>query len=249
MSECKREFDDAHFAKGWRGVEKFFSRFGGQPALEGLRVLDVGCGRGNLVLHAARQGGLVTGIDPDGARITYASKMLAQEPPEVQQRVKLRPCGIEDLPPTETFELMFSKDAFEHIKDVPGVLREMRQRLAPEGRIYLGFGPLYRSPYGDHRWAEADLPWGHMYLPEKMLLGRIERRTGNKYSALSELELNQWRIGQFRNAFDRDCGLRIERIHLNQGDHPLYGVSRALSHLPLIGEFFTFNVYCVLRRA
>lgn len=247
MAECSRGFDEAHFEKGWGEVVKFFSRFGHQPDLTGKSVLDLGCGRGNLAIHAARNGAAsVVGVDPDAARIAFAREKLALEPEAVRRLIDFKACGIEELPAEEAYDVIFSKDAFEHIMDVPAVLAEMRRRLVPGGKAYIGFGPLYRSPYGDHHWAEADLPWGHLYMPESLLLRRIEKRTGHRYGSLKELELNQWRLHQFLPAFRG--AMTIESLCLNRGDHPVYAASRALCRLPLIGEYFTFNIYCILRR-
>jgi 2-polyprenyl-3-methyl-5-hydroxy-6-metoxy-1,4-benzoquinol methylase len=247
MGACDRGFDEAHFAKGWAEVRKFFGRFGEAPSLRGKRVLDVGCGRGNLAIHAVREGAAaVMGVDPDAARIQFAAEMLGREAAPVQSLVAFQACGIEALPAVEAYDLMFSKDAFEHIMDVPAVLSEMRRRLVPGGRAFIGFGPLYRSPFGDHHWAEADVPWGHLFLPERMLLRRIERRTGHCYSSLAELELNRWRLGQFLDAFRGS--MTIESLQLNRGEHPVYRASRVLGKLPLVGEYCTFNVYCILRK-
>lgn len=247
MGECSRDFDERHFAEGWPSAERFLGRFRGVPDLAGLRVLDVGCGRGNLAFMAARRGAHVTGIDPDAARIAFAREKLAAEPAEVRGRVRLLACGVEALSPDELFDVAFSKDAFEHIRDVPGVLGQMRDHLAPGGRAFLGFGPLYRSPFGDHGWAQARLPWGHLFLPESYLLGRIRRATGERLGSLTELELNQWSLRQFLDAFRRS-GLEIESMGLNQGSHWAYRASRPLARLPLVGELFTFNVYAVLRK-
>lgn len=248
MGECPRDFDERHFGKGWGEVDKFFSRFGQRPELAGRRVLDVGCGRGNMVFSAAREGAHATGIDPDGARIVFAAEKLQAETPEVRGRVSLLACGIEELPADALFDVVFSKDAFEHIRDVPAVLAQIREHLAPGGRAFLGFGPLYRSPFGDHGWAQAMVPWGHLFLPEKFLLGRIRQRTGEQLGSLAELELNQWSLKQFQAAF-QGSGLQVESLALNRGEHWVYKLSRPLAGLPLVGEFFTFNVYAVLRKA
>ena len=34
------------------------------------------------------------------------------------------------------------------------------------GAAFIGFGPLYRSPFGDHGWTHAVLPWAQAWLVE-----------------------------------------------------------------------------------
>ena len=47
-------------------------------ALAGLRVVDIGCGKGGPTIHMARQGATVLGIDPDAGRIAAARAAAAR---------------------------------------------------------------------------------------------------------------------------------------------------------------------------
>ncbi|BDG02414.1 class I SAM-dependent methyltransferase [Anaeromyxobacter oryzae] len=106
-------------------------------ALDGKRVLDVGCGTGALLaeLREAKPARLV-GIDPDPA-------MLAQAEP------KLRAAGVtaellrgsaDALPfPDGSFDVVVSSLMFHHL-DGPtkrAALREWRRALAPRGALVL----------------------------------------------------------------------------------------------------------------
>lgn len=44
--------------------------------LQGRRILDIGCGRGNLMLALAQRGASVAGIDPDEAMLEVAQQLM-----------------------------------------------------------------------------------------------------------------------------------------------------------------------------
>lgn len=79
----------------------------------------------------------------------------------------------------ESFDYVFSANAFEHIADLPGALREMRRVLRPSGMIYAHYGPIWSAPDGHHMevtineheyrfWIEAILPpWLHLIVDEE----------------------------------------------------------------------------------
>src|SRR6185312_11789412 len=97
-------------------------------------------------------------------------------------------------------DYIVSKDTFEHLLDVPGVLRAALDRLRPGGRVYLAAGPLYNSPYGDHTRTRALLPWGHLFIPEPLLLARL-RKAGSSANSIYELGLNKLGLKDYRRMF------------------------------------------------
>jgi SAM-dependent methyltransferase len=92
----------------------------------GLRVLEIGSGRGTL-LHELRARGLdVVGIETSAERVAEA---LARYPGlPIQQTAGTR------LPyPDEVFDVVLSFDVFEHIPDSDAHLNEVRRVLKPRG--------------------------------------------------------------------------------------------------------------------
>ena len=79
-----------------------------------------------------------------------------------------------------SFDYMVSKDTFEHIIELEEMLREMTIRLKQGGRIYLGFGPLYYGPFGHHGRINPKIPWGHLIIPEQVIIKRLNRNPENK---------------------------------------------------------------------
>ena len=130
-------------------------RFGHAPyAVSGLepgRVLDVGCGSGELLAHYAARGWDTFGIDPAPRAVAAARRrgLLVHEG------------TLADRPwPTAEFDLIVFSHSLEHIPEPLAALREAVGALAPRGRLALAL-PNWRC-WQRHlfggRWFHLDLP-------------------------------------------------------------------------------------------
>lgn len=104
----------------------------------GMRVLDVGCGTGSLVVELKRTQAdvAVTGLDPDPLALGRARAKLER----AGLSVRLDEGFADALPyPEASFERVFSSYMFHHLeRDVKeGMLREVRRVLAPGGALHL----------------------------------------------------------------------------------------------------------------
>src|SRR5262249_36226322 len=148
------------------------------------------------------------------------------------------------------FDAVVSENAFEHILDVPETLAAIRERLRPGGRAYIGFGPLYHGPHGDHSWMRAampggPLPWGHVLVPRRGLLRRMERFYQLPVRDTTDwpfLTLNRKTVGEFRRLF-RDCGLRTVYAKCNANERWKGHICALIGRLPLLDKYFTLNMY------
>ena len=114
----------------------------------GMRVLDIGCGRGEIVLHAARRGAEVVGVDysADCLRLTRRTLEVASD--RDRTRVTLRQADATALPfGNEVFERVLMLDIVEHLHDwqISRALREAYRVLRPQGYLVLHTLP--------NRWA------------------------------------------------------------------------------------------------
>lgn len=89
------------------------------------RVLDIGCGAGNMFHHLARYG-LVVGVDNNPKPLVIAR----------ERGYDAREGLAEDLPlDDETFDLVALLDTVEHCDDDMAVLRECYRVCAPGGHL------------------------------------------------------------------------------------------------------------------
>jgi len=132
----------------------------------GMRVLDMGCGRGEIVLHAARRGAEVVGIDYSAACLRLTRRTLEVAPDRERERVTLARADATALPVrNEVFERVLMLDIVEHLHDwqLTRALREAHRALSPQGYLVLHTLP--------NRWA---LRYGYPWL--RLLSRRLPNR-------------------------------------------------------------------------
>ena len=102
--------------------------------LDGLRVLDVGCGGGILSESMARLGAHVTGIDVVEKNIHIASLHAAQENLEIVYRL----ATASTLAATEdSFDVVLNMEVVEHVADVDAFLRNCCRLVSDTGVMFV----------------------------------------------------------------------------------------------------------------
>lgn len=151
---------------GWI-VEHLARELGRDPAaprsLDGLRVLDVGCGGGILSESMARYGARVLGID-----VTARNLVVARQHAEGSGLdVSYRHLALEDLS-EDGFDVVLNMEVIEHVLDPQPFLRVCLAKVRPGGFLVLatlnrtlaafiagivGAEYIFRLlPRGTHQW-------------------------------------------------------------------------------------------------
>jgi SAM-dependent methyltransferase len=230
-------------------TREFWHRFGRRPDVAGKRVLDIGCGHGAMSIDLAQQGAEVVGVDTDASRIEWAQRNLIACHPTLVDYVTFLAQDSTQLPSDERFDLAVSKDTFEHVIDVKGLLVDIRGRLHGDGELWVGFGPLYFSPWGDHGRTGLLVPWAHAVLPRGLVYfaARRVRLTGRPVRDLGDIGLNGITPAAFRRDIAR-AGMAVRLISYNRGDEPLLKVMSMARRIPGLERYMTVSVYAVLAR-
>jgi ubiquinone/menaquinone biosynthesis C-methylase UbiE len=104
-----------------------------------ITLLEVGLGRGEFLLHCARRGAAVAGIDYSEAAIDIARTTLADV-----SEANLRVADCKALPfDSDSFERVYAGDVLEHqdIEDGAAMLQEMYRVLRPGGFLLVHTAP------------------------------------------------------------------------------------------------------------
>ena len=96
---------------------------------EGLRVLEVGCGLGDLLAAVKPSRGV--GVDLSGSMVKEASRRH----PSLEFRV----ADCESLDLDETFDIIILADVMGHLLDVEAALRRLRACCTPKTRIVIAY--------------------------------------------------------------------------------------------------------------
>jgi 2-polyprenyl-6-hydroxyphenyl methylase/3-demethylubiquinone-9 3-methyltransferase len=99
-------------------------------ALDGVRVLDVGCGGGLLAARLAEEGAQVSGVD-----LSHTSLVAAKAHMEAAGlSIDLVTARGESLPLLDSsFDAVVSSDFLEHVPDLDAVIAECARLLKPGG--------------------------------------------------------------------------------------------------------------------
>jgi len=105
-----------------------------RPSLEGLRILDIGCGGGLLAEPIARLGAEVTGIDVTAPAID-AAKAHAQT---MQLDIDYRVITAEDLAANgDRYDVIYASEVIEHVADRRLFIKAIAEMLNPDGVVVI----------------------------------------------------------------------------------------------------------------
>jgi ubiquinone/menaquinone biosynthesis C-methylase UbiE len=128
-------------------IVEILCRGTGRASIEGLRLLDLGCGFGALSTYFAARGAVVTGIDPVDSRLEVGRWVAAEH----QLPVEFRQGRMQDLDLADSsFDLAVQNNSLCYIvpaEDRRSALRETARVLASGGFL------IVRNP---NRWHPLD---------------------------------------------------------------------------------------------
>lgn len=148
-------YDEAYFLGSCEGYAQFIASEGAHlsrrlsQAFEvaavspGMRVLDVGCGRGEILRHCARLGARAYGVDyaPVAVRMAWNSTTRDEE---ARSAIGVYQADAKWLPfPAGSFDRVLMFDLVEHLRpwELDQALAEARRVLRPDGRLIIHTAP------------------------------------------------------------------------------------------------------------
>jgi|GEM_PF-1197798 len=140
---------------GYKEYKKFFGKNPEERLLRiaefikpasGMKILDVGSGRGELAILLAKQGARVCGIDYSRDAVSLARTALKKQKFDIRKNVSFRLMNAKELKfKPEYFDLVVSTEVWEHLYEAEKIkfLSEAKRVLKPNGRIYIHTEPNY----------------------------------------------------------------------------------------------------------
>ena len=158
-------YDEAYFLGECEGYEEFVESAGRHVSLRlatalaeadlrpGMRVLDVGCGRGESLLWLSRQGVLACGMDYSVEALRIAKRGVATVDPCTSEPCLLLSGNAKTLPfGDQSFDRVLMLDIVEHLHpwELDAALVEAFRVLMPGGKLLVHTAPnlwYYRLGY------------------------------------------------------------------------------------------------------
>ena len=212
------------------------------------RVLEIGCGHGGMQLALLRAGAAETvGLDVDGEAVRFAQERLRDE-----GRAEVIVADAQAMPlSSNSFDVVVSTAAFEHIHDIRPALQEIERVLRPGGFLYAKFAPTWWHYNGPHLIKCVSVPWAHVLFSDRTLLNVLEhyREQGTfPRSYLDEKIEDFQRMGRlslrkFRRAV---AGTTLEPLQIESRSPRRW--KDTLGRVPLVEEVVGGSAVTILRK-
>jgi len=137
-------YEDFVLSHGRKVGPRFIKALSLAGGLRGARVLDVGCGRGELVVQSALRGADAWGIDYAQAAVDIAARAIAGIDPDVRARTHVEQMDVKALRFDDGFfDVVFMMDVVEHLypHELAQAFDELRRTMRPGGRLVLHTSP------------------------------------------------------------------------------------------------------------
>jgi ubiquinone/menaquinone biosynthesis C-methylase UbiE len=138
------------------------------------KVLEIGCGHGGICIYASMVGAKeVIGIDLSDEALSSAEALKSKIEDETNNvlPVQFKKMEAENLKFDEDkLDVIIADNVFEHVDNIPIVMKECGRVLKPGGRIVIPNFPSYRSKFGPHVKYGVKIPWVHIFFTEKTIV-------------------------------------------------------------------------------
>ncbi|MGH9804346.1 MAG: class I SAM-dependent methyltransferase [Candidatus Acidiferrales bacterium] len=258
--------DNEYVADRMGQVSEYWELFRPYGGFADKTVLELGCSSGYLLdgfLQLEPFDAIGVDIDEEWLRIGRA---------RYGERIRLLQSTPSAIPlPDQSADIIYTIDTVEHLSQPRSVFLEAYRVLRPGGLFFIHFGP-WLGPYGSHLEDIICFPWPHLFFSMDTLLDAAailyespeyevacyyrDPDTGQKKAnpfvdkAKWDEYLNHMTIRRFKRLL-RELPfetLQLETIGFGGRLFPSARYLRRLASLPVLNEYFTKAVFCVLRR-
>ncbi|MGE8151420.1 class I SAM-dependent methyltransferase [Pseudomonas vancouverensis] len=156
-------YDDPKFFQGYSQMARSISGLDAAPEwpalqamlppMQGLNVIDLGCGYGWFCRWASEQGAAgVLGLDVSQKMLEQARKTT------FAANIRYERADLEQLDlPAAAFDLAYSSLALHYIKDLPGLFAKIHTALKPGSRLVFSIEhPIFMAPRNPGWITDAD---------------------------------------------------------------------------------------------
>ncbi len=162
-------YDEFNESDGQRLSRRLEAAFALADVKPGMKVLDVGCGRGEILRHCAERGAYAYGIDYAPVAVELSHEVIGAMSPEDAARTGVMLADAKKLPfADKSFDRVLMFDVVEHLHpwELHEAMLEVRRVLKDDGRFIVHTAPNVwydRYAYPIVRQFRRLMGQGHLY--------------------------------------------------------------------------------------
>ncbi len=243
-------YDEFNASEGEHLSRRLAAAFELAEVTPGMQVLDVGCGRGEILRHCAQLGADAYGIDYAAVAVQMSQGVIQPLKDITPGRTAVAQADAKKLPfPTAYFDRVLMFDVVEHLHpwELHQAMLEVHRVLKPEGRFIIHTAPNIwydRYAYPVVRLVRTLMGEGHKYPrdPRQFLVNVNEHVHVNEQSILS--------MNQALNKAGFRGKVWLDSPPQNRDESTLMAAFRKIAFdLPPFRWFFEREVFAVAAKA
>lgn len=150
---------------------------------KGKRILDVGCGIGDLSFRLAARGATVVGVELNEAKVAHARE-VARKWNFSEDRLKFIAADVMKMESLDLgqFDAVFCFALLEHVQDDQSLLKQMHRMLRPSGLLMLEVPSMTRKTIPEVEAEDGHMRAGYSFEEMPAFLAKFGFRTVAKQS-------------------------------------------------------------------
>jgi len=239
-------YDEFNASEGEQLSRRLSAAFALAEVTPGMTILDVGCGRGEILRHCARLGANAFGIDYAEVAVRMSQRVIHSFEGEMRAKTAVMQADAKRLPfPDEAFDRVLMFDVVEHLYpwELHTAMLEVRRVLKPDGRLIVHTAPnawYDRYAYPVVRRVRTCLGQGTAYPknPRQFMV------SVNEHVHVNEQSL--WSMKQTLRRAGFDGKVWLDSPPQKRDEHfILAGLRRLMFEVPPFRWFFEREVFAV----
>ena len=214
--------------------------------LNDKNILEVGCGFGPIAANLNPKKSKIYSIDPSIKSLALFKKF------NPDKKINVKIANNENLPFVKSFfEVIFSFDSFEHVKNPNKSMQEMSRVLKKNGYLFLEATPYFSLIAGHHLYNFTLLP--AQFLPKKFIKWLIFKKKAYQIRSPQDawetfISLNKISINKIKKLAIMNKFKIIEENYIIKIPSLLEIKINWIKYLPIFRELLTMSYQLILQK-